>query len=119
MPTCFVIQPFDRAKFDKRYEDTFAPAIREAGLEPYRVDQDPGVEIPIEAIEQGIRDAAICLADITTDNPNVWYELGVRHALRARGVILIQSERDHQPFDVYTDRKIRYHEKNGPQKGRA
>ena len=58
MQTCFIIQPFDKGKFDKRFEDTFRPAIEEAGLEAYRVDQDPNVEIPIEAIEEGIRDAS-------------------------------------------------------------
>ena len=33
MPTCFVIQPFDNGKYDKRYEDTFKPAIEAAELE--------------------------------------------------------------------------------------
>jgi len=50
MPTCFVIQPFDSGKFDKRFRDIFKPAIEAAGLEPYRVDDDPSVDIPIEAI---------------------------------------------------------------------
>jgi hypothetical protein len=54
----------------------FKPAIEEAGLEPYRVDRDPSVSIPINDIEKGIRDAAVCFADITLDNPNVWFELG-------------------------------------------
>ena len=76
MTRCFVIQPFDSGKFDKRYDDVYAPAIVDAGIEPYRVDKDPGVDVPIDAIEQGIRDSLVCLADITTDNPNVWYELG-------------------------------------------
>ena len=40
MGTCFVMQPFDRGVFDKRYEDIFAPAIIQAGLEPYRVNQE-------------------------------------------------------------------------------
>jgi hypothetical protein len=35
MPTCFVIQPFDSGKFDKRFKETFAPAIVAAGFEPY------------------------------------------------------------------------------------
>jgi hypothetical protein len=48
MATCFVIQPFDRGKFDRRYKDTFKPAIEAAGFEPYRVDEDPSVSIPIE-----------------------------------------------------------------------
>lgn len=102
MPTCFVIQPFDRGKFDKRFEDTFRPAIEEVGLEAYRVDQDPNVEIPIEAIEEGIRDAAICLADITTDNPNVWYELGYAFAA-GKAVILVCSDERKEgryPFDI-------------------
>lgn len=102
MPTCFVIQPFDRGKFDKRFEDTFRPAIEEAGLEPYRVDQDPRVEIPIEAIEEGIRDAAICLADITTDNPNVWYELGYAFAAGKAVIMVCSDERKEgrYPFDI-------------------
>jgi hypothetical protein len=63
MATCFVIQPFDAGKFDKRLEQVFKPAIEAAGLEAYRVDKDPRVDIPIDAIEEGIRSAAVCLAD--------------------------------------------------------
>lgn len=102
MPICFVIQPFDRGKFDKRFEDTFRPAIEAAGLEPYRVDKDPKVEIPIEAIEEGIRDAAICLADITTDNPNVWYELGYAFAADKAVIMVCSDERKEgrYPFDI-------------------
>ena len=76
MSTCFVIQPFDQGPFDKRFDDIFQPAISAAGLEAYRVDRDPRVSIPIEEIEAGIRNAEVCLAEITTDNPNVWFELG-------------------------------------------
>jgi tetratricopeptide (TPR) repeat protein len=57
--------------------------------------------------------ADLVVADLTLDNPNVWYELGVRHALRARGVLLIQGPRPTQPFDIYTDRKLRYRLKDG------
>ena len=102
MQTCFVIQPFDKGKFDKRFQDTFRPAIEEAGLGAYRVDQDPNVEIPIEAIEEGIRDAAICLADITTDNPNVWYELGYAFAAGKAVIMVCSDERKEgkYPFDI-------------------
>jgi hypothetical protein len=65
MPTCFVIQPFDSGKFDKRFKETFAPAIVAAGFEPYRVDDDPRADVLITSIEEGIRSAAVCLADIT------------------------------------------------------
>ena len=109
MPTCFVIQPFDSGKFDKRFEDIYKPALEEAGLEPYRVDRDRGVEVPIDAIEERIRQATICLADITTNNPNVWYELG--YALAAgRSVIMVCSDErnDRLPFDIQHRTVIRY-----------
>ena len=110
MPTCFVIQPFDGGKFDKRFKDTFDPAIKDAGLEPYRVDQDPQVEVPIASIEQGIRDAAICLADITTDNPNVWYELGYAFAAGKLVVMVCSDERKGSrfPFDIQHRTVIKY-----------
>jgi nucleoside 2-deoxyribosyltransferase len=102
MATCFVIQPFDAGKFDKRFADVFAPAIKAAGLEPYRVDQDPHVEIPIDAIEEGISAATVCLADITTDNPNVWYELGYAFASGRPVVMVCSDERTGRkyPFDI-------------------
>jgi len=102
MGTCFVIQPFDRGAFDKRYEDLFVPAIEAADLEPYRVDRDPSVSIPIEDIESGIRRADVCLADITTDNPNVWFELGFAIASQKQVVLLCcTKERNSKfPFDV-------------------
>ena len=77
MDKCFVIQPFDNDKYDRRYTDVFAPAISRAGLEPYRVDKDLGVKIPIVDIEKGIAESSLCFAEISNDNPNVWYELGL------------------------------------------
>lgn len=58
---CFMVQPFDGGKFDKRFDDVFAPAVKDAGLEPYRVDRDAGAGIPIVDIERGIRDAVAVL----------------------------------------------------------
>ena len=57
MATCFIIQPFDGGPFDKRYKELVEPAIKEAGLEPYREDLDPSVVVPIEDIERGIEHA--------------------------------------------------------------
>lgn len=79
------MQPFDGSKFDKRFDDVLAPAITAADLEPYRVDRDPGVTIPIEDIQSGIESSPACLADITADNPNVWFELGYAIASRRVG----------------------------------
>jgi len=102
MATCFVIQPFDSGKYDKRFQDIYKPAIEAAGLEAYRVDRDPGVMVPIEAIEKGIRQAALCLADISADNPNVWYELGYAFASDRPVVMVCSEERPGKkyPFDI-------------------
>jgi hypothetical protein len=109
MGRCFVIQPFDGNVFDKRYQDVFEPAIIEAGLEPYRVDKDPGVSVPIDDIEAGIRDSELCFAEITTDNPNVWFELGYAIG-RSKDVVLICSEErtSRFPFDVQHRSIIKY-----------
>ena len=109
MPTCFVIQPFDKGKFDERFRDIYKPALEEAGLEVYRVDEDYSVQVPIQAIEDGIRKSTICLADITTDNPNVWYELGYASAVNRIVIMICSSERQEAfPFDIQHRAVINY-----------
>lgn len=102
MDKCFVIQPFDKDKFDKRYIDIFEPAISKSELEPYRIDRDLSVRIPIDDIEKGIIESVICFAEITTDNPNVWYELGFAFACKKDVVMVCSDERPQGkfPFDI-------------------
>jgi len=102
MKQCFVIQPFDNGGiWDQRFEGTFAPAIKKAGFEPYRVDRDPAVIIPIQEIEKGIAEADLCFAEITTNNPNIWYELGYAFAMGKDVVMVCSSDRKEKyPFDV-------------------
>jgi hypothetical protein len=108
MPSCFVIQPFDKGPFDKRFEDVIEPAIRAADLEAYRVDRDPGASIPIEDMEAGIRSAAVCLADITTDNPNVWFELGFAISSGKDVVLVSAASRERFPFDIHHRKVLVY-----------
>lgn len=102
MEKCFVVQPFDAGRYDKLYTDVYAPAIEAAGYLPYRVDQDPSVSVPIESIEAGIKSAVVCLADITEDNPNVWYELGFAFASNRPVVMICAENRQGRkfPFDI-------------------
>ncbi|MGH9691982.1 MAG: hypothetical protein ACRD4C_13050, partial [Candidatus Acidiferrales bacterium] len=97
MRRCFVIQPFDKGPFDQRFDDVLVPAIKDADLEAYRVDKDPSVNIPIDSIETGIQDSEVCLADISLDNPNVWFEVGYAIAAK-KGVVFICSETRDTPF---------------------
>lgn len=106
---CFVIQPFDKGPFDDRFQEVFAPAIRAAELEPYRVDEDPKVQIPIEDIQREIRSAEVCLVDITTDNPNVWFELGFAIASNKPVVLVCSVSRTSKyPFDIQHRTVISY-----------
>lgn len=109
MEDCFVIQPFDKDKYDKRFTEIFEPAIIAANLQPYRVDRDPFVRVPIDHIEDGIRKARICFAEISTDNPNVWYELGYAFARDKDVVMVCSEERQNKfPFDIQHKHIITY-----------
>jgi nucleoside 2-deoxyribosyltransferase len=110
MARCFVIQPFDQGgPYDKRYRDVLSPAIVASNLEPYRVDEDPKATILIDDIENGIREAEICLADITENNPNIWYEVGFALA-NGRPVVLICADPrpSRFPFDIQHRHIIKY-----------
>lgn len=109
MEKCFVIQPFDNDKFDKRFVDIFEPAIIKAEFEAYRIDKDLSVRIPIDDIEKGISESAICFAEITSDNPNVWYELGFAFACNKDVVMVCSDERQGKfPFDIQHRHVITY-----------
>ena len=109
MAKCFVIQPFDEGDYDRRYKEVLVPAIKAAGLEPYRVDQDPSVTGIMESIEEGIEESSVCLADISINNPNVWYELGYARASGRQVVLLCEAvRRDAFPFDVKNLPIIKY-----------
>lgn len=100
-PVCFVIQAFDGGKFDRRYIETIKPALIKADVDPQRADEILGLNPVIEKIEKAIESAAICIAEVTEDNPNVWLELGYALALDRPTVILCdRAARSKLPFDV-------------------
>lgn len=114
--TGFLIMPFGRKPgpdgkhidFDRIYEDYLRPAVEAAGLRPHRADAERrGGSIHADMF-QDLLMAEIVVAELTIDNPNVWYEIGVRHALRASGAVLTYSLRDRLPFDLNGQRMLRY-----------
>lgn len=99
--SAFVIQTFDSAKFDRRYQETIRPGIVKGGAEPRRADEILGVQPIIQKIEQAISAADICIAEVSVDNPNVWLELGYALALNRPTIILCDRHlRERLPFDV-------------------
>ena len=120
-PHAFIAMPFGSkpghdglpVDFDRVYAELIKPALEQAGCEVFRADEEQRAGDIRSDMFQELLIADLVVADLTLDNPNVWYELGVRHALRARGVVLVQGPRPNQPFDIYTDRKLRYALKDG------
>lgn len=105
---CFVIQPF-KEPYLKRFNDVYSPAITEAGLIPMRVDLNPGAKNLIEEIESGIKESELCFADISSDNPNIWYELGFAFAIGKNVVMTCEfGKREHFPFDISHKHIIQY-----------
>lgn len=99
--TCFVIQCFDDGTYDKRYRETFAPAIERGGAKPVRADEVLGTHPVVEKIEQGLRNADVAFAEISEDNPNVFLELGYALALHVPTIIVCdKGRRSRLPFDI-------------------
>ncbi len=107
-PLCFVLMPFGIKKdaggkeidFNSVYNDLIKPAIENAGLQPIRADEEKAGGIIHKPMYERLIVCEYAVADLTTANANVYYELGVRHAVRPGSTILIFAEETRLPFDV-------------------
>lgn len=116
-PTCFVMMPFDLKKdpisgrvidFNAVYDDALHPAIVAAGLLPLRGDLDAQGGIIHKSFFEKLILCDFAVADLTTHNPNVFYEYGARHALRPRTTIAVTAHPEALPFDVTPLRAVTY-----------
>jgi hypothetical protein len=101
---------------DDYYTSIYCPAIEAAGLEPHRADDLFTPSTITNDIWAYTKKAKVVLADLTGKNPNVFYELGLAHAL-GRPAILISESLEDIPFDLRALRIILY-DKNAPDWGR-
>ena len=107
----FVAMPFgikEDIDFNAVFRELIKPALERAGFIVFRADEEMRAGNVRTDMFQELLLADLVVADLSIDNPNVWYELGVRHALRKRGVVQITCRRDQTPFDVLTERSVRY-----------
>lgn len=105
--SCFVMQPF-AGPLGGYYESIFKPAIEQSGLTAVRADAEIfGTGKIIDQIWRGIHEATVLIAELTTKNPNVFYELGLAHALE-KPVVLVSSNQEDVPFDLRHIRVILY-----------
>ena len=113
-PKCFVIMPFG-GWFDKYYINVYIPAIEAAGFEAKRADDLYRPGNIVNDIWTYTKEATVLLADLTNKNPNVFYELGLAHAI-TKPAILITASMEDVPFDLRSLRVIDY-DKNSPNWG--
>lgn len=101
-----VLMPF---RDDKRpvYEQAIKPACEASGLSCWRADDGPKPHEVLRDIWAGIRFAKVILADISHQNPNVLYELGIAHTIGAWPIIIC-DESTELPFDLRHLRCIVY-----------
>ncbi len=115
-PLCFVLMPFNRKRdergreidFDAVYRDLIAPAVAAADMEAIRADEEQVGGSIHKPMYERLMLCEYAIADLTTANPNVYYELGVRHALRPRSTIILFAEGTLLPFDVAPLRGMPY-----------
>ena len=106
MPSAFVLMPFDE-EFDPVYSEFIKPVLEGAGLDVSRADNIESQQNILRDVMGGIGRSDLIIADLTTSNPNVYYELGVAHASRKPTIHLTQSL-DDVPFDLRSYRLIEY-----------
>lgn len=120
-PVCFMVMPYgtkptgaddkrarDKIDFDELWSQGFEPALRELGYAPVRADQDWGPLIIVEMLER-LTLADLVVADLTVANANVYYEIGVRHAVPERyHCVLVAADWARPVFDLAQMRRLTY-----------
>lgn len=114
---CFVIMPFSKTRScsEEEWTDIFngmiKPAVESAGAGYHceRADFHSGDNI-LKGVLLNLHRSDVVIADLTDRNANVYYELGIRHALKDNTILITQDLR-HVPFDLHTYSIIRYSKK--------
>ena len=94
--------------FDAIYEKAMQPAVESAGMECIRADEERTGGIIHKPMFERLLLCDFALADLTTANANVFYELGIRHAARPATTLAIFAKNTRLPFDVNFLRALPY-----------
>ena len=121
--SCFIDMPFGKKKdtssgleidFNHIYQNAIKPAIESVNLNPIRSDEEKMGGIIHQSMFARLLSSEYVVADLTTANANVFYELGIRHAAKPFTTILIQGKLHPPPFDIGNNSIIMYDiEKDG------
>ena len=112
---CFVIMPisdqadYDKGHFNRVYEHLIKPACEKSGFLSVRADEESKTNFIVIDIIKKILESDIVLCDLSSKNPNVLYELGLRQAFNKKSV-LIKDNKTSRMFDIQGLRTIDYDE---------
>lgn len=112
---CFVIMPisdipeYEKGHFNDVYDYIIKPAVTKAGFKPLRADEVKKSDIIIIDILKKIYNSSMCICDLSSRNPNVLYELGLRQAFNLP-VTIIKDSKTPRIFDIQGYRDIVYDE---------
>lgn len=111
--TCFIVMPiadtpgYEQGHFNRVYEHIIKPACNNAGYEPRRADDSQLSNIIILEILKRVVEADMVICDLSSRNPNVMYELGIRQAFDSP-VVLLKDELTSRVFDTQHLRDVPY-----------
>ncbi|ELI8162163.1 TPA: hypothetical protein ACJIWH_000437 [Yersinia enterocolitica] len=111
--TCFIIMPiadvpnYEAGHFNRVYLHLIAPACRKAGFKPIRADEVNSSNMIVLDILKKIVECDMAICDLSSRNPNVLYELGLRQAFNKK-TVLIKDRITISPFDVQAFRYAEY-----------
>ena len=109
--TCFIISRIggdgtqEREKADEKLNHFFTPVLKELGYSAVRADQEETPGSISRSIVERIINSEMIIADISDKNPNVFYEIAIRNAVK-KPIIIIRSPEQKPPFDIQDKRAI-------------
>jgi hypothetical protein len=102
----FVVMQFS-TPYNELYDDVIVPVCKSADLKAIRSDEIYGPELILADIMKQINESKMVIAEITSHNPNVFYEIGYAQAIK-KPIILIAQQGTKPPFDVSPFRILFY-----------
>lgn len=121
-PLVFVAMPFGKKRdpqtnvvidFDAIYRDGIQPAVAGLNVDMIRADEERGGGVVHLPMFERLLVAEIAIVDVTIENANVFYELGVRHTARPQSTIVMRARGTQMPFDIKLIRAVVYELEGG------
>ncbi len=101
--------PVQKINFDRIYDELVKPAIVLAGLEPVKESEEKSGGIIHKTMYEKIILCEFCIADLTNLNPNAYYELGMRYAVKPFTTVpIVAASHFPLPFDIASNRIFKY-----------